>query len=526
MKLNKETKVGIFTVVILLMLVYFSMKVGKINIFKPHTYTISTYFTSANGIATGTNVEMAGIKVGTVKRIKLEQGKARVYMEINSKYKIYPDYVASIRSMSLLGESYISITPVNTIQSLKSKSIQDREIIKSYKSPENMSNLILKFAKTADNLEHITNSLKKSIGTNTGEHKIKVILSNIAELSDNLNKLVYLNQKNFNVMMTNFAGFSRNINGLTVKNDRALTRTIHNFKTISDNLKQDLPAITNNIKIVSANLSDILTKNKSNINRSIVHIRKDTKQLQLSLNQIYGISSKINEGKGTLGKLVNRNSVYDNLNGSLKGINNLVGGFNSFKIKMNMNSQYLAKSNGSVTEVNIRLQPSPGHYYVLGVDSAPVNYGNSFGETQTTTYTTNNPPSGEFYPSSVTTNTTQYSNSNNIKFNAEIAKNFYNFTFLAGLMYSTGGVGVNYYVPETHRNLKLYARAFGFNSNNGSAEAYVNAGISYTFFRHLFIDTGYDDIFSKNNNRSLFVGGGIKFTDKDLEYLIAGSKMP
>ncbi|MCL5673854.1 MAG: MlaD family protein [Deltaproteobacteria bacterium] len=526
MKLNKETKVGIFTVVVLFILVYFSMKVGKIYIFKPSTYTISAYFTSANGIGTGTNVEMAGIKVGTVKRINLEHGKARVYMEINSKYKIYPDYIASIRSMSLLGESYISITPANAIQSLTSKPVPENEIIKSYESPENMSNLILKFAKTADNLEHITSSLKNSIGNKTGEHKIKAILSNVAELSDNLDKLVYLNQKNFNVMMTNFAGFSRNINGLTLKNDRALTRTIHNFRAISDNLRQELPSITNNIKTVSANLSDILTKNKSNINRSLAHIRKDSKQLQLSLNQIYGISSKINEGKGTVGKLVNRNSVYDNLNGSLKGINNLVGGFNRFKIKMNMNSQYLVKSNGSVTEVNIRLQPSPGHYYVLGVDSAPVNYGNSFGETQTTTYTTNNPPSGEFYPSSITTNTTQYSNSNNIKFNAEIAKNFYNWTFLAGLMYSTGGVGINYYIPETNKNLELYARAFGFNSNNGSAEAYVNAGISYTFFKHLFVDTGFDDIFSKNNNRSLFVGGGIKFTDKDLEYLIAGSKMP
>jgi ABC-type transport system involved in resistance to organic solvents, periplasmic component len=210
------------------------MKVGKINLFKPPTYIISAYFASANGISTGTNVEMAGIKVGTVKKIKLENGQARVYMEINSKYKIYPDYTASIRSMSLLGESYISISPANTIQALSSKPVPENEIIKSYKSPENMSSLILKFAKTADNLDAVTKSLKKSIGTKTGEHKIKAILANIAELSDNLNRLVYLNQKNFNVIMTNFAGFSRNINGLTVENDRALTKTIHNFRAISD----------------------------------------------------------------------------------------------------------------------------------------------------------------------------------------------------------------------------------------------------------------------------------------------------
>jgi phospholipid/cholesterol/gamma-HCH transport system substrate-binding protein len=192
---------------------------------------------------------------------------------------------------------------------------------------------------------------------------------------------------------------------------------------------------------------------------------------------------------------------------------------------MNMNSQYLARSKSSITQVNVKLQPSPGHYYELGVASVPMGYGNTFGETQTTTYTTNSPPSGQFYPSSITTNTTQYTYSNSIKFNALIAKNFYNFTLLAGLLYSTGGVGINYYIPGTNKNVKLYTRAFGFNSNNGNVSEYVNAGIAYTFYRHLFLDAGYDDIFS-NHNRSVYVGGGVKFTDKDLKYLIVGGKMP
>ena len=217
--------------------------------------------------------------------------------------------------------------------------------------------------------------------------------------------------------------------------------------------------------------------------------------------------------------------MYDNLNGSLKGINNLVGGYSQFQVKVNMNSQYLARSKGSVSQVNVKLQPSPGHYYELGVASVPMGYGNTYGETQTTTYTTNNPPSGQFYPSSVTTNTTQYSYSNNIKINALIAKNFYNFTLLAGLLYSTGAVGVNYYVPDTGKNLKLYARAFGFNADNNGVSEDINAGIAYTFYRHIFLDAGYDDIFN-NGNRSVYFGGGVKFTDKDLKYLIVGGKMP
>ena len=71
MNINKETKVGIFVVAVLLILAYFSVKVGKIRIFKPPTYTISAYFKSANGIGAGTAVTMAGIKIGTVEKISL-----------------------------------------------------------------------------------------------------------------------------------------------------------------------------------------------------------------------------------------------------------------------------------------------------------------------------------------------------------------------------------------------------------------------------------------------------------------------
>lgn len=525
MKINKETKVGIFTVIVLLILAYFSIRIGKVYIFKPPTYTISAYFKSANGIGVGTTVAMAGIKIGTVEKITLENDMARVYMAIESKYKVYPQYVASIRSMSLLGESYISIMPVSGVSTAQTEKSLNGQTIKSEISPQSMSALIIKFAKTANDLEKVSRSLRNSVGTKIGERHIKAILYNIAMLSENLNRLVYINQRNVNTIMSNFASISRHINGLTVQNDAAITRTIHNFNVISYNLKEELPVITKNIKGLSQNLNHIVAKNRNNINESLKNINADTKKLQLSLNEIYGISSKINNGQGTIGKLVNRNSVYNNLNGSLKGINNLVSGYSQFQVKMNMNSQYLARSKSSITQVNVKLQPSPGHYYELGVASVPMGYGNTFGQTQTTTYTTNNPPSGQFYPSSVTTNTTQYTYSNSIKFNALIAKNFYNFTLLAGLLYSTGGVGVNYYIPGTNKNIKLYARAFGFNSNSGGVSEYVNAGISYTFYRHIFLDGGYDDIFS-NHNRSIYVGGGIKFTDKDLKYLIVGGKMP
>ena len=286
MNINKETKVGIFVAIVLLILAYFSVKVGKIQLFKPPAYTISAYFKSANGIGIGTPVTMAGIKIGTVEKISLEKGLARVYMSIRTEYKVYPQYVASIRSMSLLGEAYISISPVSGEAGSKTKESLNSEVIRSEMSPQSMSGLIMKFSKTAGDLEKVSKSLKNSIGTKTGEENIKAILHNIATLSRNLNRLVYVNQQNVNVILSNFASISKNINGLTVRNDAAITRTIHNFDSISYNLKKELPAITENIKGLSKNLNYIVAKNRGNINDSLKNINADTKKLKLTLNEL------------------------------------------------------------------------------------------------------------------------------------------------------------------------------------------------------------------------------------------------
>ncbi|GAC55904.1 Mce family protein [Gordonia hirsuta DSM 44140 = NBRC 16056] len=70
----------------------------------------STTFTDASGLAVGDDVRMAGVRVGRVESIKLEDGKARVGFDVLNSQNIYDNTQAAIRYQNLIGQRYLALT--------------------------------------------------------------------------------------------------------------------------------------------------------------------------------------------------------------------------------------------------------------------------------------------------------------------------------------------------------------------------------------------------------------------------------
>ena len=66
-----ETKVGIFVVLGILVLTYFTVRVGKISV-REEGYRVYTYVDSAAGLDKNSPVRIAGVEVGKVESISLE----------------------------------------------------------------------------------------------------------------------------------------------------------------------------------------------------------------------------------------------------------------------------------------------------------------------------------------------------------------------------------------------------------------------------------------------------------------------
>src|ERR1700685_81148 len=74
-------------------------------------YTGHAYIKDATGLGTRSPVTIAGIRVGTIESIKLENGEARVNIKVKDDVPLFDNATLGKKSASLLGESVIVLTP-------------------------------------------------------------------------------------------------------------------------------------------------------------------------------------------------------------------------------------------------------------------------------------------------------------------------------------------------------------------------------------------------------------------------------
>jgi phospholipid/cholesterol/gamma-HCH transport system substrate-binding protein len=110
-RFNREIAVGLFVVLGVLALAYLSIKLGDIKIGSGHTYKLTAVFPTSAGLKAAAVVEVAGVAIGRVEDITLQDYEAQVTMRIDDSVRLQEDAIASIRTRGLIGEKFIRITP-------------------------------------------------------------------------------------------------------------------------------------------------------------------------------------------------------------------------------------------------------------------------------------------------------------------------------------------------------------------------------------------------------------------------------
>ena len=108
-KMNIETGVGIFLIAGLLCLGYLSTKLGDVDLFGNEQYKVQARFASVSGLREGAAVEVAGVSIGKVAKIHLNDYEAMVELQIDPEIKLQDDSIASIRTQGIIGDKYVKI---------------------------------------------------------------------------------------------------------------------------------------------------------------------------------------------------------------------------------------------------------------------------------------------------------------------------------------------------------------------------------------------------------------------------------
>lgn len=249
--MNKTTpsniRLGLFVTIGTLVLVVALYLIGSNQSMFGSTIRISAQFYNVNGLMQGNNVRYAGIDIGTVDKIKIENDSSvTVYMLIEKKHSQYikKNALAAIGTDGLMGNKLVNINPGRG----SSEPVVDGDMIASLK-PVETDEMIRTLNATNENLEAITGDLRSftsRINTDKGllrliedsvaVENIRIALQSIREASENANRItIQINN------LTQSINRGEGLAGVLIKDNKTaegLKNTVANLEQISDSLDQ------------------------------------------------------------------------------------------------------------------------------------------------------------------------------------------------------------------------------------------------------------------------------------------------
>jgi phospholipid/cholesterol/gamma-HCH transport system substrate-binding protein len=481
-KLSPEAKVGIFVIIGVFILVYMSLRVGGVKLGRGKGYEITVKFDNVAGLDKDAPVTVGGVEIGRVGDILLEDYKAKLVLRIHPEAVVRKDFTALIKTKGLLGERYVELIP----GSPDAPPMQDGdEIIRTttYTDPER---LVTQLSEIADDVKGVTKSLNVVLAGEKGEETLENIVTNIETITTNLNKAI--------------TTFNRTVS----KNEEKFGSLVNNLEAFSQVLNKSGTRMVENLEKVTVSLDEVIRENRMNLRESLANLREaSTKvqetfdsmqrvvpQLEKTLASVGNIAEKIDKGEGTIGRLVNEEETAETFNETLTDVRKFIAKTEKFKTFVGFKSEYLVDASEARSFFSITLQPTPHKFYFLEViDNARDRV--KFDEQGGT---------GDL---------------NELRFSAQIAGKFDNLTVRGGLLESTGGVGLDYFLLRDR--LKLTFEASDFNKDRNP---HLKLAASYDITRYFFITGGYDDFISRQGLETLYFGLGIKFEDEDFRDLL------
>lgn len=285
MKLSKEIKTGLLALIAIALIIFgYNFLKGE-NILEK-TRTFYAVYDDVEGLSSSSPVTINGLQVGNVSKIEFLNREAKLVVSFNVKnnFEFSKSSVAKIYGGDLIGGKSIAIEPnFNNQKPAVSGDTLTSEVEGGLFELVNdkLTPLQFKVENAVTGIDSLVASLNFVLDTGSKQS----IKSSIAE---------------FETTLKSFNQTTKKINGLLDENESKFGTTMNNLEHASANF---------------VGISDSL---------AVLEIQPMFIELKQNLQNLNSVTSKLEKGEGSLGKLLDDDGLYDNLEASAKQMEELL----------------------------------------------------------------------------------------------------------------------------------------------------------------------------------------------------------
>ena len=285
MRLSKEVKTGILAIGAILLLIFgYSFLKGTNLLDKNREYFVK--YNNVEGLAKGAPVTVNGLNIGKVLDISFgnQKGLLVVKFSVEEDFEFSRSSVVRIYSAGLLGGKSLGIFPQYDINNVAKSGDTLRGDIED--------GMLTAVTKALGPLEQKVNNTLATVDT------LLLSINAIVDEKTRLNlqeAIVHLNHT-----LNSFSGVSENLNNILADNSEKLDNTFTNLDKTAHNLSK---------------LTDSLAQ---------LDTKKLVTDLQDALDKVNKIVNEVDSGKGSIGKLLKDDKLYENLEGASRQLEQLL----------------------------------------------------------------------------------------------------------------------------------------------------------------------------------------------------------
>ena len=307
-------------------------------------YSLKTRFPNVAGLKPGSPVRLAGVEIGAVQDVDLTGEQVDVIFEINDDYvpRITTGSVATLGSISLLGESAVDITP-----STSGTPIPEWGYVRTGPTPALLSDITNSAGKGIEELTALLQDVragKGTVGKLMTDEQLYVELNQFVTTANDLTTGIKQGRGSVGKLLTDPA--TANALEATLKNMEDVTRKLTAGegslgKLLNDDaFAQQLSSATKNMDTLVAKLNRGEGTAGKLLNDPALFDR-----LTAITGRLEEMVTRLNNGEGTAGLLLKDKQLYENMNKTVNEVGALVAEFKEFFAAVKKDPQKYLKIN-------------------------------------------------------------------------------------------------------------------------------------------------------------------------------------